>query len=224
MTKNDGRERSVLFEDLFTSMLNSITESAFLIDLDGVVLAANDMTSRRMGFSRGEDLVGRNIYELFPPEVAAIRRARIEEVVSTREPVQFEDERSGRYFFNSIYPVFDSSGKVSRFSVFAMDITRQKAQEERLSLLGEMVDRAPASITIHYDEGNFIYANRETLRLHGYSEEEFLSINLKELDVPESAAHIEERMRLISEKGEASFESAHFHKDGSVIPVAPYPC
>ena len=224
MTKNDGRERSVLFEDLFTSMLNSITESAFLIDLDGVVLAANDMTSRRMGFSRGEDLVGRNIYELFPPEVAAIRRARIEEVVSTREPVQFEDERSGRYFFNSIYPVFDSSGKVSRLSVFAMDITPQKAQEERLSLLGEMVDRAPASITIHDDEGNFIYANRETLRLHGYSEEEFLSINLKELDVPESAAHIEERMRLISEKGEASFESAHFHKDGSVIPVAPYPC
>ncbi len=219
MTKNDDRKKTVLFEDFFTSMLNSVTESAFLADIYGLVLAANDTMARRMGFSRGEDLVGRNVYDLLPPEVAAVRRARIEEVVSTGEPVQFEDERAGRFFLNSIYPVFDSSGEVSRFSVFAMDITRQKAQEERLSLLGEMVDRAPVSITIHDTEGNFIYANRETLRLHGYTEKELMSINLKDLDVPESADLIEERMRMIAEKGEVSFESAHFHKDGSVIPV-----
>jgi len=140
-------------------------------------------------------------------------------VVSTGEPVQFEDERSGRYFFNSIYPVFDSSCKVSRLSVFAMDITRQKAHEERLSLFGEMVDRAPASITIHDTEGNFIYANRETLRLHGYTEKEFMALNLRDLDVPESVELLEERFRMIVEKGELSFESAHFHKDGSVIPL-----
>jgi PAS domain S-box-containing protein len=219
MAKNDGEKKTVLFEDFFTSMLNSITESAFLIDLDGVVIAANDMMGRRMGFSRGEDLVGRNVYDLLPPEVAAIRRARAEEVVSTGEPVQFEDERSGRYFFNSIYPVFDSSCKVSRLSVFAMDITRQKAHEERLSLFGEMVDRAPASITIHDTEGNFIYANRETLRLHGYTEKEFMALNLRDLDVPESVELLEERFRMIVEKGELSFESAHFHRDGSVIPL-----
>jgi len=219
MTKNDERKKTVLFEDFFTSMLNSVTESAFLIDLDGVVLAANDMMGRRMGFSRGEDLVGRNVYDLLPPEVAAIRRARAEEVVSTGEPVQFEDERSGRYFFNSIYPDFDSSCKVSRLSVFAMDITRQKTHEERLSLFGEMVDRAPASITIHDTEGNFIYANRETLRLHGYTEKEFMALNLRDLDVPESVELLEERFRMIVEKGELSFESAHFHRDGSVIPL-----
>jgi len=102
MAKNDGEKKTVLFEDFFTSMLNSITESAFLIDLDGVVLAANDMMGRRMGFSRGEDLVGKDIFGLLPPEVAAIRRARAEEVVSTGEPVQFEDERSGRYFFPTL--------------------------------------------------------------------------------------------------------------------------
>ena len=214
-----GRDKVVLFEDFFTSMLNSVTESAFLITQDGIVLAANETVAKRLGFSSGGDLVGRNMYDLLPPEVAESRRSKVQEVVLTGEPVQFEDVRSGRWIHNSIYPVFDSTGGVSRLSVFAIDITRQKAQEERLSLLGEMVDSAPASITIHDTGGNFIYVNRETLRLHGYTEEEFMSLNLKDLDVPESVELLEERFRMIAEKGEMSFESAHFHKDGSVIPV-----
>ena len=215
----NDRDRAVLFEDFFTSMLNSVTESAFLINLDGFVLAANETVAKRLGFSSGGDLVGRNMYDLLPPEVAESRRSKVQEVVLTGEPVQFEDVRSGRWIHNSIYPVYDSTGGVSRLSVFAIDITRQKAQEERLSLLGEMVDSAPASITIHDTGGNFIYVNRETLRLHGYTEEEFMSLNLKDLDVPESVELLEERFRMIAEKGEMSFESAHFHKDGSVIPV-----
>ena len=214
-----GRDKVVLFEDFFTSMLNSVTESAFLITQDGIVLAANETVAKRLGFSSGGDLVGRNMYDLLPPEVAESRRSKVQEVVLTGEPVQFEDVRSGRWIHNSIYPVYDSTGGVSRRSVFAIDITRQKAQEERLSLLGEMVDSAPASITIHDTGGNFIYVNRETLRLHGYTEEEFMSLNLKDLDVPESVELLEERFRMIAEKGEMSFESAHFHKDGSVIPV-----
>ncbi len=223
MTKQDANgnnhRKEVLFEDFFTSMLNSVTESAFLMKRDGVVLAANDTVALRLGFSRGEDLVGKSMYDILPQEVTEVRRARVAEVILTGKPVRFEDERSGRRILNSIYPVFDSSGEVTRLSIFGMDITDQRVQEERLSLLGEMVDRAPASITIHDTEGKFIYVNRETLRLHGYTEEEFLSINLKNLDVPESAELIEERMRLIYEKGEASFDSAHFHRDGSVIPV-----
>jgi PAS domain S-box-containing protein len=215
----NDREKAVLFEDFFTSMLNSVTESAFLITPKGIVLAANETVAKRLGLDSGGDLVGRNMYDLLPPEVAESRRSKVQEVIMTGEPVQFEDVRSGRWIHNSIYPVYDSTGGISRLSVFAIDITRQKAQEERLSLLGEMVDRAPASITIHDTGGNFIYVNRETLRLHGYTEEEFMSLNLKDLDVPESAELLEERFRMIAEKGEVSFESAHFHKDGTVIPV-----
>jgi len=211
--------KAVLFEDFFTSMLNSVTESAFLMTLEGLVLAANDTVARRLGFKNTQELVGENMYEVLPEEVAQNRRARVEEVVLTGEPAVFEDERSGRRILNSIYPVYDSSGKVSRLSVFGMDITVRRAQEERLSLLGEMVDRAPASITIHDTGGNFIYVNRETLKLHGYTEAEFMALGLKELDVPDSVELIEERMRMIAEKGEASFESAHYHRDGSVIPV-----
>lgn len=93
-------------------------------------------------------------------------------------------------------------------------------REEHISLLGSMLDAAPASITIHDIEGRFVYANRATLVLHGYdSLEEFLSVNLHELDVPESEALLAERMRDIAEEGEARFEVNHYRKDGSTFPL-----
>jgi len=60
----------------------------------------------------------------------------------------------------------------------------------------------------------------KTYELHGYDEEEFLGVNLQDLDVPESEVLIAERMRQISEEGEAAFEVAHFRKDGVSFPLA----
>jgi len=92
--------------------------------------------------------------------------------------------------------------------------------EGRIVLLGEMLDEAPASITIHDTDGRFLFANRATLSLHGYDRhEEFLAINLHDLDVSESEALLAERFRSIAEMGEARFEVAHYRKDGSIFPL-----
>jgi PAS domain S-box-containing protein len=80
-----------------------------------------------------------------------------------------------------------------------------------------MLDAAPASITVHDFDGRFHYANRKTFDMHGYEDSEFMALRLHDLDVPESAALIAERMQLIKEKGEATFEASHFHKNGVAI-------
>jgi PAS domain S-box-containing protein len=95
-----------------------------------------------------------------------------------------------------------------------------EASEARVALLGQMLDAAPAAITIHDTDGNFLFSNRRNMLLHGYhSEQEFLDVKLPDLDVPESAALIEERIRIIAERGEACFEVAHRRKDGTVFPL-----
>jgi PAS domain S-box-containing protein len=81
------------------------------------------------------------------------------------------------------------------------------------------MELSPASITVHSDDGRFLYANQRTFELHGYTREEFLALNLHELDVPSSEEHIRERIDTLRRTGEASFDVEHYKKDGSRIPL-----
>ena len=103
------------------------------------------------------------------------------------------------------------------------DISEQKKNAERLQTMAELLNIAPNAIMIHDYEGNLLYVNRKTLELHGYDDEqEFMTLNLHQIDVPESEALIAERMRLIAESGEASFEVRHFRRDGTTFPLQIY--
>ena len=86
-------------------------------------------------------------------------------------------------------------------------------------ILAQIADNAPASITVHDFSGTFLYANEATFRLHGYTREEFMEKNLREIDAPQSAGHIAERMEQIKRDGEAEFEVSHIRKDGSQVPL-----
>ncbi len=126
-----------------------------------------------------------------------------------------------RWILNSVKPIWDNQkGRVVELIGAVRDITERKRSEEHIAVLATMVDAAPASITVHDFEGNFLYANRKTLDIHQYEEQEFRVINLHELDVPESEALIEPRMKQIALTGEASFEVTHFRKDRSIVPLA----
>ncbi|PKN26267.1 MAG: hypothetical protein CVU65_06225 [Deltaproteobacteria bacterium HGW-Deltaproteobacteria-22] len=94
-----------------------------------------------------------------------------------------------------------------------------RAKEPSLQTILEMLDSAPSSITVHDAQGNFLYANQRTFELHGYDKSEFLSLNLHQLDVPESAELIQDRIRLIEQDGQASFEVEHYRKDHSILPL-----
>jgi PAS domain-containing protein len=75
--------------------------------------------------------------------------------------------------------------------------------------LAQVLDIAPASITIHDREGNFLYANQKTFDIHGYSRDEFMKMRPQDVDTPESAALIAPRMADIMKDGEGSFTVTH---------------
>jgi PAS domain S-box-containing protein len=68
-------------------------------------------------------------------------------------------------------------------------------------------------------EGTIIDVNTTANERLGYTKDELLSLHIKQLDPPEHAAKVPERMAQIHEKGSAVFESAQIRKDGTVMPV-----
>lgn len=99
------------------------------------------------------------------------------------------------------------------------DITERKRSEERINLMAELLDLSPVSVIVHDKEGKILFANKSTLEMHGYSEEEFMKLTLPEIDTPESAKLIKERIELINKQGQLSFEVTHRRKDGSIFPL-----
>jgi len=68
-------------------------------------------------------------------------------------------------------------------------------------------------------QGNFIDINKTAYERLGYSKKEMLAMKLTELDPPEFAAKVSKRLDRIIKHGMAVFETAHYHKDGSIMPV-----
>lgn len=111
-------------------LLNSTSDSVVLLDLAYRVQSANEVAAHRLGASY-DAILDRSIFDFLPAEVTASRRARLEEVIASGQPLRFVDERQGLHFDNHLYPVTDGQGKVTGVAVYARDITQAKLDEEK---------------------------------------------------------------------------------------------
>lgn len=68
-------------------------------------------------------------------------------------------------------------------------------------------------------DGRFIHANSSASARLGYSHEELLQLSPADIDTPESAAKVPERVKAILERGGLVFETTQVRKDGTPIQV-----
>lgn len=146
-------------ESNLRALLNAVTESLFLADVDGTVLAANETFAKRMGIGL-DNIIGQNIYKLLPPDIVDERRKQIEEGVRSGLPVSFEGVINKRFIDHVVYPVSDDSGKVARLAFFGVDITQRREMEKKLeamALTDQLTD-------LYNRRGFFTLATREVKR------------------------------------------------------------
>jgi diguanylate cyclase (GGDEF)-like protein/PAS domain S-box-containing protein len=94
-----------------------------------------------------------------------------------------------------------------------------KRVEEELKKKTQLLDAATDSIFVFDFDGNFIYLNEAAYKSRGYSKDELMGMNLRDLDVPGHVELSEQLIKNLMEKGEVTFESAHFCKDKSIMPI-----
>ncbi len=99
---------------------------------------------------------------------------------------------------------------------------RQQAQlalrirEERFQLL---FDRASDGIIVLSTEGTIVAANEAFARMHGYTPQEMQSVNLRDLDTPDTLLGLPQKLQRILSGETLTFEVDHYHKDGHVVPL-----
>ncbi|HEY6095404.1 MAG TPA: PAS domain S-box protein [Gallionellaceae bacterium] len=151
-TVQDISEQKAIQEALRASMetaralLNATMETAILVDSQGTVMAINKVAAERLR-RRAEEIVQHNIFDFLPPGLAASRKKMLDQVMSSGQPVRFQDERDGIFLDQSLYPVFDAHGKVAQIAIFAADITERKkleAEEMLLQHIDQQVLRSPS--------------------------------------------------------------------------------
>ena len=127
-------------EETFRVMLNSTHDLALLVKRDGTVLAANTSMSERFG-KRPEDFKGMNIYSLMPSDAVALRKSKAQEMLRTKLPLNYTEERMGRFFDCNLFPIQDDDGSVKRFTVFVQDVTKRFECEKELREAGKELEQ-----------------------------------------------------------------------------------
>ncbi len=112
----------------FQALMNATTETIWLMDMEGKILAVNPTGAARFRMKAG-DLIGRMASDILTPELWRSRKEKMDEMARTGQVVYFTDERDGIIFSHSFYPVKEEKGAVSGFVVFSRDITLQHAAE-----------------------------------------------------------------------------------------------
>jgi PAS domain S-box-containing protein len=103
------------------------------------------------------------------------------------------------------------------------DITERKESENALRESEEwfrnLFEQSSDGILYLTLEGNIITVNSSFAGMHGYSIEEIMNMNIRDLDCPESRESYPERMEKLLSGENLKFEVEHFHKTGHRIPM-----
>jgi len=117
----------------------------------------------------GEELRGKYMEEIFPPEFAAKLTADDREVMTRAEPTRLEEVFGGRFYSTIKFPI-DLWGR-HLLAGYTIDITESKRLEFELraqeSRLRAIIENQPGSVWLKDPEGRFLAVNQAFVELAG---------------------------------------------------------
>jgi len=171
-------------ESHFRAIVDTITDSVIVIDEHGTIQLVNPAVETLFQYSR-QELIGQNISLLMPsPEserhdryLREYCRTGVGKIIGAGREVMAK-RKDGK-----VFPVYLSIGDLGqagpqRFVGILHDLGPRRQVEEKLALLSNAVEQAPAGIVITNLTGDIEYINEGFSRLTGYRAEEVLGHNL----------------------------------------------
>jgi PAS domain S-box-containing protein len=220
--KNDMLKALRASETRYRRLFEAAQDGILILNAEtGMIDDVNPFLVKLLGLSR-EQFLGKQLWELgFFKDIAANQASFAE--LQEKGYVRYDDlpmkTAGGRRieveFVSNVYPV--NHHKVIQCNI--RDITERAQAKGRLRLMADILDVEPTSVVVHDADGGILYGNRKAYELHGYSPEEFLRLNLRDLLSVEARELMPARLRQVYESGQACYEVSHLRKDGSTFPL-----
>jgi PAS domain S-box-containing protein len=153
------RDKSAIItqNNALISILNSSEHTIALLDRRGKIVIINEAGAARFD-STPDEMMGKNVYTLLPPDLTQARKALIDTVFETGESINFKDSRDGKDYSNSVYPIYNQNinNTIEYVTIFSADITERKyaireTRDQQLKLQGVIESTNDAIFSIDID-------------------------------------------------------------------------
>jgi PAS domain S-box len=166
-------------------VVENIPDCYFHVDAAWTLTYANAAAERLVGRKR-EDIVGHNLWELFPDAVGSTFQTEYQRALDEQRPVMFEEYYAGLEAWVEVNARPTGNG----LAIFFRDVTRYRRALDQLEE-GEVAYRdflESATDLVHMlaPDGRVLFANRAWRETLGYTEEEIRTMNVLDVVAPES--------------------------------------
>ncbi len=145
---------------------------------DGTLTYLNSAAAALIG-ARAEELVGRRLGELCPPDDYELLRAALDRLTPEHPSTTHEQEHvaaDGRHWWMqwTNRAVYNEQGQLVQYQSAGVDITERRHSEERLQLQSLVLNQIQDMVTVTDLDGTITYVNDAECRLLGRSREEIV--------------------------------------------------
>lgn len=224
-----ARERALL-----RTIIDSLPDYIYVKDTSGRFQLGNEAWLTARGRT-AEEVAGKTVYELFSSELAESMATEDQAIVESGTPlldveqrvvVRARDGKLGeeRWSSKTKVPMRDADGNVSGIVGISRDITERKRAEASMrdseERYRDVFEASPLPMWVWDDEKLvFLAVNEAAINHYGYTRDEFLRMNVRDIWAPGEQTRYEESLRDRSQAQTLHLQRKHRTKDGRVIDV-----
>ncbi|MFA7673848.1 MAG: PAS domain S-box protein, partial [Clostridia bacterium] len=212
--------------DLVKMYFNTAGIMFVVIDRTGMITSINEKGCQILGLEE-KDVIGKNWIDNFIP------RSSVREITRVFKKIIKGETEAVNFFENPIITgsgeerliswhntiLRDAAGNIIALLSAGNDITERKQAEDALkkseNKYSSYIENAPDGVFVSDENGKYIEVNKAASEITGYSKDELLEMNIKDMITEESKVTGKNHFRKLIETGLSRGEFQYKHKNGS---------